>query len=414
MTPASFFSFFTSTARALCAASASLLLAAAAGCGGSAVEQPATAPVERGEIEVWTPYPGKIEARRVEVILSRFNGNATIVEMAAEGAQVQPGDLLVRFDSSQIERDLLKIDRDAQLARTDLERMEMAELPLQLRELEAQLLEASGLYEAERQYLEDSHALLAEDLISAQELEQQKLKVEELAAKRTKIEVQLDLTRRFLHPSTMSRARATLTSAEQELVMARQQLSNCTVTAPSAGVVVYRPLHVGGEYRTARVGDTIFKNQPFMILPDMRELAVECQVPEAELARVEPGHAVQITPISYPDLVLTGRVETVGSMAAAVADRPSWQRFFRVVIALERADERLRPSMAATARILAYRNPDALLAPRAAVRRDSDKTYVLVSDGKSTERRAVRTGWADARQFEILEGLSAGETVVVE
>lgn len=380
------------------------------GCGRPADPESAQIVVSQGTLSVWSSYQGKLEARKVEIILSRFNGSATIVDLAPEGSQVSAGDMLVRFDSSQVERDLLKLERDYALAATDLERMDKAELPLELRELESQLLEAQGSYESEKKYLEDSRQLVAEDLVSPQELELQRQKVDELKAKMDKLTIQLELTRQYLHPSALARARATLASAEQEMKLARTQLSNCTVVAPSDGVVVYRSLNVGGEFRTARVGDSIFKNQPFMILPDMRALVVECQIPEAELARVEVGREVFITPLSFPDLKLRGRVETVGSMASAVADRPAWQRYFRVVVGLQDNDDRLRSGMSVNAQILTYQKENAVLLPRTAVRRDGELAYVLMDKG---ERRNLTLGWADLRSFEVLDGLQPGETVVL-
>ena len=385
----------------------------AAGCGGRAATGDTLVAVSNGTLSVWTTYQGKLEARRVEIILSRFNGNATIVDLAPEGSAVQAGDLLVRFDSSQVERDLLKLERDHALAASDLERMDMAELPLELRDLQAQLLEAQGDFESEHQYLEDSRQLVEEDLVSPQELEQQKLKVEELRAKMEKLTVQLDLTRRYLHPASLARARATLASAAQELKLARTQFSNCTVVAPASGVVVYRPLNIGGEFRTARVGDSIFKNQPFMILPDMRDLVVECQIPEAELSRVETGREVIITPLSYPGLQLKGRVETVGSMATSAADRPAWQRYFRMMAGLQDNDPRLRSGMSVMAQIQTYQREDALLVPRAAVQREGEQAFCLVDREGQRERRSLTLGWADLRFFEVIEGVQAGEQVVL-
>ena len=384
----------------------------AAGCGNPDGPGATLTTASNGTLRVWSSYPGKLEARKVEISLSRFNGSATIVELAPEGQLVQRGDLLVRFDSSQVERDLLKLERDYALAATDLERMEKAELPLELRDLQAQLLESQGKYESEKQYLEDSRQLVAEDLVSPQELELQRQKVDELKAKMDKLSVQLELTSRYLHPSALARARATLASSEQEMKLARTQFSNCTVVAPSDGVVVYRPLNVGGEFRTARVGDSIFKNQPFMILPDMRDLVVECQIPEAELARVQTGREVTITPISFPELALRGRVETVGSMASTVADRPAWQRYFRAVVGLQDNDDRLRSGMSVTAQVLTYQCEDALLLPRAAVRREGEQAYALVQKNGRPERRNLTLGWADLQHYEVRAGLQAGETVV--
>ncbi len=82
------------------------------GCGRPADPESAPIVVSQGTLSVWSSYQGKLEARKVEIILSRFNGSATIVDLAPEGSQVSAGDMLVRFDSSQVERDLLKLERD--------------------------------------------------------------------------------------------------------------------------------------------------------------------------------------------------------------------------------------------------------------------------------------------------------------
>lgn len=387
-----------------------ILLVALAGCS-RAPDARETHTVGTGPLAVWTVYPGKLEARRVETIMSKFNGSATIVELAPEGLPVAAGDLLVKFDSSQVERDLLKLQRDAQLARSDLERLERAELPLELRDLEAQRLEAQMSYEAERQYLEDSRVLLAEELVSEQEIEQQKLKVDQLQAQLEKLDQKIALTREFLHPAALERARATLASAEQELALAQRQLENCTVHAPADGVVVYRPLHVGGEFRTARVGDSLYKNQPFMIIPDMKDLVIEVQIPEAELARVDVGREVRVTPLSYPDLKLRGRVEAVGSMATTMMDRPGWQRYFRGVIGMQDVDPRLRSGMSVQAEILSYANEQAVLVPRAFVRMENNAPTVRLAQ-QPTQPHPVRLGWADLRHFEVLDGLKPGDVVV--
>ena len=72
----------------------------------------------------------------------------------------------------------------------------------------------------------------------------------ELAEQLSQLEMQRTLTTKYLHPLKLERAQATLDAAAQELALAREQLTNCTVTAPSGGMVVHRPLHLGTEYRT--------------------------------------------------------------------------------------------------------------------------------------------------------------------
>jgi RND family efflux transporter MFP subunit len=255
---------------------------------------------------------------------------------------------------------------------------------------------------------------MEEELVSEQEVEQQQLKVKQSKSRLAKLELELDLTRRYLHPSQIEKAEARLASAKQELNIARAQLNACTVTAPSDGIVVYRPIHVGGEYRSVRVGDSIYKNQPFMYIPDMSDLVVNCYVPEAELSRVNEGGECLITSLAYPDMTLTGQVETIGFMAQNKPGQKNWQKYFRVVVALKSVDERLRTDMSVQTRICSYRNDRALLIPRKAVRWDKGVPYCRVKMGHRVERRSLKLGRADRTDYEVLAGVAEGDRVVVQ
>jgi len=367
----------------------------------------------RGPLEVWSVYDGKLDARHVEVIMSRFSGSATVAEIAPEGIQVQEGDLLVRFDSSQVERDIVKLARDAALARAELESLKNARVPIELKEIELQLLEAQAGRDAEKEYLGDSIALMKDDLVSAQEVEQQRLRLGQAESRLGQLEMQQMLTTKYLHPLKLERAQATLDAAMQELALARGQLTNCTVTAPSAGMVVYRPLHLGTEYRTVRVGDSIFKNQPFLAIPDMNDIIVECHVPEAELSRVNRGNKARVTALAYPGMVLDAQVESIGSMAQALPGRPGWQKYFRVVIDVEGVDERLRSGMSVQVRVLGYSKDDALLLPRSAVWWQDGKPHCRLAGPGGGKAATVKVGHASASHYEVVEGLTAGTRVLL-
>ncbi|MBP7829256.1 MAG: efflux RND transporter periplasmic adaptor subunit, partial [Kiritimatiellae bacterium] len=294
-----------------------------------------------------------------------------------------------------------------------LESLENAKIPLEIRELEVNHAKAVSDHESERQYLVDSRQLLEEGLISEQEVQQQEVKVAAARAQAERLALQLELTKKFLHPSALDRARATLASSEQELQLAREKLSNCVVRSPVAGMVVYKPIHVGSEYRTVRVGDTIYRNQAFLALPDMTEPLVQCDVPEAELSLLREGAEVVIVPAAYPQLQLRGVVESIGSMAQSMVGRPGWQKYFRVVIGVTDSDERLRAGMSVRASVLSYARPDALQVPRRAVRWDGEGAWCEVVNGPVAARRALKLGQADEQNFEVIEGLEAGERVAI-
>jgi multidrug efflux pump subunit AcrA (membrane-fusion protein) len=168
---------------------------------------------------------------------------------------------------------------------------------------------------------------------------------------------------------------------------------------------------MGGEYRAVRVGDTVYKNQPFMILPDLSEWAAYLDVPEAELAYAREGAAARIYPLALPGLCLTGRVEIVGTMAQLRGDRVDRRKYFKVTVALVNSAPALRPGMSARVAILADRRDTAVLIPRTAVRWDGAQPWCEVAQGGRVQKRTLRLGPSDETRFSVESGLAAGERV---
>jgi len=378
-------------------------------------ESASVANVTQETFAVWSEYEGRLEAERVVLITSHFQGNATIIDLAPEGARVKEGDVLVRFDASQLEREVHKLERSAISARSEHESLKNAVIPLERRDQEIKISEARAVLQAETEYLEASRPMIKEGLVSEQEIAQQKLKVDQARTQLETLEWKLDLTKTYLQPAALNQALAKLTEAEQDLQFARDQIDNSVVRAPADGNIVYKPLYIGGEYRMVRIGDTVFPNQPFMTLPNMSELIANIEVPEAELGRVLEGREATIRLVAFSDIRMDGFVGTVGSIAQAAPGQPTWQRFFHVVVRLKApiADSRVRSGMTVTIQIQSYLNPRATLVPRTAVVWEENRPWVRVRNGSTIERRGLRLGQANDKSYEVLEGLKPGETVIL-
>lgn len=376
--------------------------------------QARTTEVVRGPLAVWSAYEGRLEARKVVMIMSRFRGNATVIELAPEASKVSKGDVLVRFDSSGLEREVLKLKRDYALAKSELKSLKQAKLPLEIRDLEMELMKTRSALSAEQQYLDACIELAKKNLVSEQETEKQRSKVTEIKTQLETLELRMRLTKKYLHPSELRRAKAKLNSVKQELKIAREQLKNSVVLAPSDGVVVYKQIYVGTEFRVVRIGDSIFPNQPFIMLPDMSNLEVYLDVPEVELAMIQKGKDVFIRPLAYPEVRLPGLVETIGSMAQNLPDKPGWQKFFHVVIGLKDFDSRLKPGMSVTAHILSYYSPHTILIPRTTVWWEVEKPFAKVLTDSYQETRELKLGMANEEYYEVLEGLKPGDEVIIE
>ena len=381
---------------------------------GRGTAQPRTEEIARGTLEVWHAYEGIIESGRVQLVRSRLSGSATLTSLVPDGSLVEAGDVLARFDSAEWEREMRRLERDATVAREDLRSLEHAKLPLEIAAIESRIAEGERALARETRALEDTQALVAEDLVSELELRGQRERAEQAATALHRMQRELELTRTYLHPALVARARAQRDAAQQELDSARAPVSHCTVRASSAGRVVHVALPIGADHRTARVGDTLYRNQPFIQIPDTENLVFRCAVPEADLLKARVGAPAVVVPLAYPDLRLEGIVEAIGAVGDTLATRNARGRALGVTVAISSAPDSVRAGMSARVRVRAYAADDALKIPRRAVAWDGSAPHCTVWRNGASERKTIRLGQADMSHFEVLEGLRAGDRVVVE
>lgn len=366
--------------------------------------------VTEGSFEVWSAYEGELAARNVQILSSRFNGPATLTFIAPEGARVRKGEPVARFDGFQAEQDLVRLEREMAIAEADARTLELAALPLEIREMQTALLEARVGLSAEEQFLADSAGLLADGLISEQENESQRLKVEGLKSRVAQLEMKQRLTLDHVHPARLNEARAKLDAARRQRDSMREQLEHCVLEAPADGEVVHLALPIGGEMRTARVGDVLYRNQEFLCLPDASGWIVRCQVPEHELSRVRPGLPARVIPRAYPGTTIQGEVETVSAMAQARPLAPG-QRSFSVTLRVRDVPDTMKSGLTVQVRLLSHQSAKSLLVPRSAVRWGTDGAFCRVRDGHGSSDRPVQVGFGNESEYEVLSGLKPGDRV---
>lgn len=193
-------------------------------------------------------------------------------------------------------------------------------------------------------------------------------------------------------------ARAALRQTRAARDTARQHLDDCTIPAPFAGVVTARHLDAG---------EFVNRGQPVVELMDHATLNAEVDLPERHAGQVEPGMPVEVR--------IQGRPAAVPGRITAVNPRiDTATRTFRVKVAVNNRDRALQAGLFCTARITLPAREDLPAVPAQALSRDEGRTWVwLVEDGRA-RRRPVQEGPAADGWVTILEGLTPGDTVVVD
>jgi membrane fusion protein (multidrug efflux system) len=192
-------------------------------------------------------------------------------------------------------------------------------------------------------------------------------------------------------------ARSNLVSARSALAIARANLDKSTVRSSYRGIVsrkyVERAEFVGPG---TRLYDVI----------DYRTIIVEAQLAESEVATVTVGATVEVD-IDALDKRFEGKVDTIIPTADAVS------KTFTLRVEIDNPELEILVGMSAVVRIAARQYDDVLAVPQGAVLEGREGRTVFVAEGETARERRVRLGARQADRVVLLQGVSAGESLVV-
>ncbi|HXP84238.1 MAG TPA: efflux RND transporter periplasmic adaptor subunit [Bryobacteraceae bacterium] len=171
------------------------------------------------------------------------------------------------------------------------------------------------------------------------------------------------------------------------------------VFAPAAALIWERKATVGS---VVNVGDELFT------LSDTSSLWMIAAANEADLSKLHPEQPVRISVRAYPGREFAGRILKLGEQL----DPDTHTLQVRILVPNQQG--LLKPEMYASALVRESGVRPALFVPEEAIQEVNGVSVVFVRRAPNDfEARTVRTGQHTDEGTEILEGLTAGETVVV-
>jgi len=221
-----------------------------------------------------------------------------------------------------------------------------------------------------------------------------------------------------LAEGTDASAKMRLTKQQDRLKELREDAEKLIVRAKKAGLVVYETRrHRWQAPVTVAVGEEIRPNQQLMIIPNMETLQVETRVYEAIREQVEVGQRALIRLDARPGRVIEGHIGKVAPLPNTQNPwlSPDVKVYPTVVKFKDNADlEGLKPGMSAEVEVILAELTDVLSVPIASVFAIGEATYCFRADGQGGyERVRVTLGRTSETRAQILEGLEAGERVLL-
>ncbi len=203
---------------------------------------------------------------------------------------------------------------------------------------------------------------------------------------------------KFISSSARETAASNAQVAEARLKLAQARLSKMRIVAPFDGVV---------GIRGVSLGDYVKDGTDLVNLEDVRNLKVDFRLPERMLSQVRAGQTVEVLADALPADKWQGQIEAINPRV----DQNG--RSLEVRGRLDNTSGKLRPGMFVRVRVIVGERSEALMVPEQAIVPAGDEFFVFrASDGKA-QRVQVKTGLRRDGQVEIVQGLKAGDAVVV-
>ena len=324
--------------------------------------------VDRGRVEstVTNSKAGTVRARR-RARLSPEIGGRVVGLPVTEGDRVDSGDVLLRLDTSALQAQLEKSQRDIVAARA-----------------------------------EERRACLA-----AEQAQRESERYEALAGRRIVSENLLDQLRSQAATSAAAceAAGAAVASAEAAIGVLDAEVRKGVLRAPFAAVVAEVSVELGEWTTPSPTGMLI---PPVVELIDTRSIYLSAPMDEVDSARIREGQRVRATVDPYPDRSFPGIVARV---APYVLDLEAQNRTVEIEVELDDAEfaATLLAGTSADVEVILEAKEGALRLPTSTL---LEGNAVLVVREGVLVRHEVETGLRNWDFTEIVGGLREGDTVV--
>ncbi|MDG3002888.1 efflux RND transporter periplasmic adaptor subunit [Paludisphaera mucosa] len=325
---------------------------------------------ERGSVESCVTVDGVCELDGAQNKISY---------LIPEGTKVKKGDVVVKFDGSEIQKnisqqeikykqavariettqqemeiqrnkgesDVIAAEVELTLARLDLEKYQQGDYPAEITKQKGEMSLKKKDVEAESAKLDQYKALMKKgfktpedvriqtSMLAAKELDysssEQFLQVKEkfeYKRKTTEFSSKVDQSQKKVGQasatakaqvskasSEFEAARATASIEDQQLKTYTGQMDKTVIKAEQDGIVAYSNDRYWDPSSQVREGASVYSRQKIFSLPDMTRMQVKVNIHESLIKKIKAGQKAEVRIDAFPNVVFVGTVKSVSQLA---------------------------------------------------------------------------------------------------
>jgi len=358
-------------------------------------------PARQASLTTTVDLTGEVAATREIKVLALLEGPIAYFPWR-EGDRVSAGRKLVEIGRSVYTEEFRAAEATLEVARARLDDVTAGARPEEVRQAREAVKEQEECAAFTRSDLERVEQLTASGALPGEERDKARVAFVRCQSQLLAARERLSMLEQGPTATEVAVQRALVREAEARLELARAKLSESVIAAPFDGIVT-RTYVSPGDVATVRA--------PLLEMMDPASLVVRFGVPEARIAEVPEGSEAMVRLDAYPDRTFEARIERV---------HPEVRRETRTRIVEARILDPgtnpvdLVPGLFARVSVKAPEGRSGVLVPeKALVTTPRGETVLFIVEDGTARVRSVTTGLEEGRLVQILDGVAAGESVVV-
>ena len=380
--------------------------------GTTEVEVP-VARVRRGEFIISVRTRGDIKSARSVILKAPQVPGLRIVHLADAGRPVKKGEVVVEFDGSQQDQNVISRTTTVRAADGDIVQTKATQ---KIDDEADAMSKMSGEYDLERAKLDASKA----EVLSAIDGEKNRIQVGVSEGSLQTVKASIN-AHQVGHEADLSRLNQRKDKAVRDLNTAQGYLGMMQLRAPNDGIVNVLPnFRSQGSFGQStppfKEGDNAWTGAEIAEIPDLSEMYVDLKLEEVDRGKLQLGQDVRIRVDAIPDKEFTAKLDWISPIAALVfkggvhggKDVPGARHDHQAGRPAASGHERIHRNHHRTRAELAADSRPAPVSPKTASRRSFEQV------GKAFVIRPIELGRQNDDDIIVTGGLKEGDVVTLE
>ncbi len=328
-------------------------------------------------------------------------GQLELIYLINDGSFVKKGDILAKFDTKDIEKDIANFKTE--IAKEELRlHKNQVELDQQIDDIKKEV--------DQTKLRKNSILLEVTDSESIPRITRETKKIESDIAEISVQKVMGKLEAKIKSAQDdLSTIRLSIEKIRKDLSLAKKALESYTLLSPNDGMII---LETVSRYNAEKIraGATIYSGAPILKIPQLTQMELLCYVHEADISKIRLSQPVSIRLDAFSEPSFEGSVKSIASLAIT-RDAKLPVKEFEVIVSIKKPAEFMKPGMSAKVSIIMDSRDSVISVPIEAVFQENEKLYVYKKDRWNYHRQEVQVGLKNNSHVIITHGLQSGDTI---